>query len=335
MRYPLATAAKKSVTAEHAWITARSLYDKAHASLEKLKTNAMVKKIYYQRTGLKNMDLTAGQHARLQREQSEMQQSLGVKYVDAEARVDAHIRAVETAELEKAAKLSVWQAAKAHEKELQDEYELCQTKAKKMEYEADAIVDAARIKEEENGPDAPTLGWETDSQVFDEPFANEQHRPAERSRSPPTPTPTPTPSMNGGRGEAATLHFNWIQDDMQRRRDAAEQQQRGYAATDPGPARGGWDAPPQPRGWDVPRPPSYSSAASAGSFVSTVAQEPSHPRMMPSNAEDRRDPRGPGRDPRDAAGAGPAPKRARATRHDAAAKSSSQHGGMERFLEKQ
>ena len=48
-----------------------------------------------------------GQHARLRREQSEMQQSLGVKYVDAEARVDAHIRAVETAELEKAAKLSV------------------------------------------------------------------------------------------------------------------------------------------------------------------------------------------------------------------------------------
>ena len=113
MRYPLATAAKKSVTAEHAWITARSLYDKAHASLEKLKTNAMVKKIYYQRTGLKNMDLTAGQHARLRREQSEMQQSLGEKYVKAEARVDAVIKTVELSELDKNAKLSVWQAAKA------------------------------------------------------------------------------------------------------------------------------------------------------------------------------------------------------------------------------
>jgi hypothetical protein len=54
--------------------------------------------------------------------------------------------------------------------------------------------------------------------------------------------------------------------------------------------------------------------------------------MMPSNAEDRRDPREPGRDERDAAGAGPAAKRTRATRHDAAAKSSQQHGGMKRFL---
>jgi hypothetical protein len=261
-----------------------------------------------------------------------MQQELGQEYIDAEESVEAHIRAVETAELDRDSKLSVWQGTKAQEKKLQDEYELCQKKAKDMVDEADAIVDAARIKEDDAQQGGPTLGWETDSQVFDEPFANEQHRPAERSRSPPTPTPTPTPSMNGGRGEAATLHFNWIQDDMQRRRDAAEQQQRGYAATDPGPARGGWDAPPQPRGWDVPRPPSYSSAASAGSFVSTVAQEPSHPRMMPSNAEDRRDPREPGRDPRDAAAAGPAPKRARGTRHDAAAKSSQQHGGMKRFL---
>jgi hypothetical protein len=50
--------------------------------------------------------------------------------------------------------------------------------------------------------------------------------------------------------------------------------------------------------------------------------------MIPSNAEDYR------RDERDAAGAGPAAKRTRATRHDAAAKSSSAHGGMERFLEK-
>ena len=68
-------------------------------------------------------------------------------------------------------------------------------------------------------------------------------------------------------------------------------------------------------------------ATSTESFVSAVAQEPSHPRMMPSNAEDRRD-------PRDAAGAGPArdAKRARATRHDAAAKSSG-HGGMLPFLE--
>ena len=147
-----------------------------------------------------------------------------------------------------------------------------------------------------------TLPYDDPPEEDEPPFIDEQHRPAGRSRS-------RSLSMNGGRGDAANHYFNWVQDDIQRR---AEQQQRhGYAATDPGPARGGWDAPPQPQGWDAPPPP-------------PVAPPPQYPRMMPSNAEDRRD-------PRDAAG--PAAKRARATRHDAAAKSSG-HGGMKRFLEK-
>jgi hypothetical protein len=348
MRTPLGTAAKKTIATEKAWIAARSLYDTAQAAIDTLKTSDLHKKIYYHRTGLKNMDLTPGQHARLRREQAEMQQELGREYIDAEESVEAHIRAVETAELDRDSKLSVWQGAKAQEKKLQDEYELCQKKAKDMVDEADAIVDAARIKEDDAQQRGPTLGWETDSQVFDDAPVED-----EPPSAPPSAPPPYNPAAGGG-GYTADQYYQmgrstpppYGSDHFQNLAPypPGHFQNQPAAATYPPPppppaaatyppaaARGGgWG---QPRGWDAQppiqqhwtAPPSNSSAAS---FMSAAAAAPAHPRMIPSNAEDYR------RDERDAAGAGPAAKRTRATRHDAAAKSSSAHGGMERFLEK-
>jgi hypothetical protein len=55
------------------------------------------------------MDLTKGQHAKLRRERAELQRR-GQEYIDAEARVDAHIQALETAELEKDAKFRLFYA---------------------------------------------------------------------------------------------------------------------------------------------------------------------------------------------------------------------------------
>ena len=54
------------------------------------------------------MDLTKGQHAKLRRERAELQRR-GQEYI-AEARVDAHIQALETAELEKDAKFRLFYA---------------------------------------------------------------------------------------------------------------------------------------------------------------------------------------------------------------------------------
>jgi hypothetical protein len=314
MRTIIAAAGKKTVAAEEAWIAARNIRDEKRADLKTLKTNKFEKEVLYQQIGLNKKDLSRGQRGRLLKRRGELE-LLGKQYIDAVQKVDAHIWTLERVNIDyEKCHLNARECQEV-ERELKVEYEDSLSLAKEQEVQADALMAESRDTQGGAFSLEPTLGWESDSQVDDEPFANEQHRPAERSRSPPTPTPTPTPSMNGGRGEAATSYFNWIQDDMQRRRDAAEQQQRhGYASTDPGPARGGgWDAPP--RGWDA-------------------QPQPQHPWMMPSNAEDRRDPREPGAGG-DAAAAGPAPKRARGTRHDGAAgRTWQQHGGMERFLEK-
>jgi hypothetical protein len=82
MRTPLGTAAKKTVAAEKAWIAARNIYDIAQAAIDTLKTSDSEKSIYYQRTGL-NVDLATEQHAKLRREQTELQQELGQEYIDA------------------------------------------------------------------------------------------------------------------------------------------------------------------------------------------------------------------------------------------------------------
>ena len=194
------------------------------------------------------------------------------------------------------------------------------------------------------------------------PFIDERIRPVGRPMNGGRPAGrSPPPSMDGGRANAANNHFNWIQDDMQRHQGAAEELPRQYAHTDPGARPRGWDrnawqaraedTAPQRRGWDVPprqqdfgsAPPSYSSA---GSFMSA---EPFEERrdardaaaQEPYREDYRRDPRGPdpGRDARDAAGAGAGerePKRARGpgapSRHEAAAKSDQPHGGINRFL---
>ena len=348
MRTPLATAAKKTVAAEKAWMAARDILVIAEAAIVTLKTSDLEKSIYYQRTGLNLDHLTKGQHAKLRREQAELQQKLGQEYIDAGKRVEADIRAVETAELEKAASYLVYKAAKDSEKTLLDQYKKCQTTAEQCQVDADAIVEVERCKEEDKGPDGPTLGWETDSQVFDDAPVED-----EPPSAPPSAPPPYNPAAGGG-GYTADQYYQmgrstpppYGSDHFQNLAPypPGHFQNQPAAATYPPPppppaaatyppaaARGGgWG---QPRGWDAQppiqqhwtAPPSNSSAAS---FMSAAAAAPAHPRMIPSNAEDYR------RDERDAAGAGPAAKRTRATRHDAAAKSSSAHGGMERFLEK-
>ena len=83
MRTPLATAAKKTVAAEKAWMAARDILVIAEAAIVTLKTSDLEKSIYYQRKGLNLDHLTKGQHAKLRREHAEMQQKLGQEYIDA------------------------------------------------------------------------------------------------------------------------------------------------------------------------------------------------------------------------------------------------------------
>jgi len=169
-----------------------------------------------------------------------------------------------------------------------------------------------------------TLPYE-DLEEDDPPFIDERLRPGQMGRS------TPPPYGSDTFQNLAPYPPGHFQNQPAAATYPPPPPPPAAATYPPAAARGGgWG---QPRGWDAQppiqqhwtAPPSNSSAAS---FMSAAAAAPAHPRMIPSNAEDYR------RDERDAAGAGPAAKRTRATRHDAAAKSSSAHGGMERFLEK-
>ena len=357
MRTPLGTAAKKRIAANKAWIAAAKVYDTAQAAIVTLKTCELDKKIYFFKTGLSLQSLRPGQHAKLRWEQAEMQKNLGQEYIEASKRVDAHIRAVETSELEKAEQHRHYKAAKSSEKILADQYNKCQTTAHKLEADADVLVEAEREKVVVAQSDEPTQGWGSDSQVMDDPpsdddtdpavFANDRNNPANNAPPayamyggnnqigykdsyppntnfgyPGNTTPEPYQSdhhqvlsirrPDPDRAAARQREYNLFYSQGNR---AAAGGQRQYAHTDPGTARGGWDAAP-PRGWDRDawQARAEDMAAPPSSAASFMSAEPFEER----------------RDARDAAGAG-ARRPGAPTRHDAAAKSAP-HGGINRFL---